>query len=584
MKFIHLLYVPTMACNMRCSYCYLGDQTDAQEDCGHSALETLRYAVEKLHAAEVVPFNISLHGGEVTTLQPAVFEELTAWIERYYADNRLLLKTFGVTPATPHIKTNLFGLDRHTDAIAQHHVTVSGSIDLPLSLHRAHRRTKGGGETLDKILANVEQLRELPCRKKVSATIFHEHFLHLDEIVRDIRWLHENTCLDMNDFNFMVGFASPDAPGALTPLSEEEQLALYDRMHAEFEGTDLEKGLKGAWFAEFGPDYCTNCVNCGEKFFLLERNGDVYSCVRGQGHPDFCYGNIYRDSVEQILQTAQEKIRAVHASLPFEAECGHCRWFHLCKTGCPFVKRINQSGKSYTCQLQQRLYERDQAQWKPPENAAYSYLMQMRPEIADEYYQNPQTGPLGMPSLHAIIQADPKLQMVYDEGAFILQCDGQDYPLQSQILKYERSMLMVTGDTQLTLYMRRDVLEALAPWPAHNALYIMLLDGRTIVYGDEGRTKQAHVATLEVHGYALEMMESDREGYYRIPLDEMLAPYLPFLGTETPNNLFFTTTALRNYHYAKQKDNAYYHLQAINLPFQNIEFYYLNIPSLGKEE
>ena len=28
--------------------------------------------------------------------------------------------------------------------------------------------------------------------------------------------------------------------------------------------------------------------------------------------------------------------------------------------------------------------------------------------------------------------------------------------------------------------------------------------------------------------------------------------------------------------YTKQKNNAYYHIQAINLPFQNIEFYYLD--------
>ena len=193
-------------------------------------------------------------------------------------------------------------------------------------------------------------------------------------------------------------------------------------------------------------------------------------------------------------------------------------------------------------------------------------------------------GPLGMPSLHAIIQQDEKLRMVYDAKNFILCCDGVDYPLQSQILKYERDMLMVTPDTALTLYMRRDAIKALAPWPEHNALYIMLLDGRTIVYGDEGRTKQAHVITLELHGYALEMLESDREGYYRIPLGKMLAPYLPYLGNEMPNNLFFTTSALRNYHYAKQKENAYYHLQAINLPFPNIEFYYVNIPSCGREE
>ena len=463
-------------------------------------------------------------------------------------------------------------------------MTVSGSLDLPLSLHRRHRLSKGGGDTLDRILQNIELLRDIDCRKKVSATIFHEHFEHLDEIVSDIRWLNENTCLDMNDFNFMVGFGSPDAPQALTPLSEEEQLILFERMHEEFEGSELEKGLHGAWFAEFGPNYCTNCANCGEKFFLLQRNGDIYSCVRGQGHPEFFFGNIYTDPVETILYNAQAQIRRAHQAVPFEEACGACRWLELCKTGCPFVKRVNGSGKSYTCSLQQRLYQRDMPGWEPPENAAYHYLSAMRPEIALQHVHPPRLGPLGMPPLHAIVEGDPKLKMVYDPDAFILQCDGFDYKLQSQILKSERETLFILPSSRLTLYMRRDVLSALSQWPAHNALYIMLLDGRTIVYGDEGRTKQAHVVTLEVHGYALDMMPSDREGYYRVELDGMLAPYMPFLGTDAPNNLFFTTSALRNYHYAKQKDNAYYHLQAINLPFPNIEFYRIGVPGLSEEE
>ena len=47
------------------------------------------------------------------------------------------------------------------------------------------------------------------------------------------------------------------------------------------------------------------------------------------------------------------------------------------------------------------------------------------------------------------------------------------------------------------------------------------------------------------------------------------------LSKENPNNIFFTTSSLRDYHYLKQKNNAYYHIQAINLPFQNIEFYYI---------
>ena len=70
-RFIHLLYVPTMNCNMRCRYCYLGENTvELPSDKGY--LETLRFAVEKFRAADVIPFNISLHGGEVTIARQAM--------------------------------------------------------------------------------------------------------------------------------------------------------------------------------------------------------------------------------------------------------------------------------------------------------------------------------------------------------------------------------------------------------------------------------------------------------------------------------------------------------------------------------
>ena len=85
-RFIHLLYVPTMACNMQCRYCYLGDGTKAIET-EHTPLETLAYAVDKCRSEGVMPFNISLHGGEVTTLPKEDFRSVVAYIADYYRTN-----------------------------------------------------------------------------------------------------------------------------------------------------------------------------------------------------------------------------------------------------------------------------------------------------------------------------------------------------------------------------------------------------------------------------------------------------------------------------------------------------------------
>ena len=571
-KFIHLLYVPTMNCNMRCSYCYLGENTVDSES-GYGALDTLRYAVEKLRAADVIPFNISLHGGEVTTLDRQVFHDLIAYIDGYYAENRGVLTENGFKVGRPHIKTNLFGLDRHMDTIRQYQVSVSGSLDLPFSLHRQYRQTKGGGDTLNKILDNIRLLESLPNRKKVSATIFREHFLRLDELCENIRYLHEHTCLDMNDFNFMIGFRSRQAVSQqLTPLSQQEQVELYRHMRREFAGTDLEPGLNGAWFAEFTQAYCTNCDLCGEKFFLLERNGDVYSCVRGQGDPNFFYGNIYRDDVETILRRGMEQSFMAHNRVGFDRECADCGYLHLCKTGCPYVKNEYGSPKSYTCLLQQEIYAQNN-EVKGQEGYPYVYLSRVHPTLAADYYPEDRTEN-GLPDL---IRKDSKLQQVYDPDAFCLQVDGVEYPLRSQLLKPVRDIVMLAQQSCAKLYVREDIMEALTDYPVNNSLYMMLLHNKMVVYGDEQRPKQEHVMTHQIFTNALAAEPSDRDGYYCVDLIPILAPYFRYLDATGPANLFFTTSALRDYHYTKQKNNGFYHVAALNLPFQNIEFYYVDI-------
>ena len=346
-KFIHLLYVPTMACNMSCKYCYLEDNTK-EDVTTYKALDTLKYAINKFKKDNVIPFNISLHGGEVTTLSKKDFHDLIKFINDYYEDNKEIITSAGFKIGKPHIKTNMYDLDKHIDTIKEFNVSISGSLDLPLSLHDEYRITKGNKKTLDKILENIKLLENIPNKKKVSATIFKEHYEHIDEIIKDIKFLNKNTCLDMNDFNFMIGF-DYNSNNLLHHMSEEEQVDFYKKMHAEFDNTDLDYGVNGAWFDEFGPEYCSNCDNCGEKFFLLEKNGDIYSCVRGQKNPNYYYGNIYKDSVKNIMDTAYKKIFINHNKLPINDECTKCCYLYLCKTGCPFVKNTYNSNKSYTC-------------------------------------------------------------------------------------------------------------------------------------------------------------------------------------------------------------------------------------------
>ena len=124
--------------------------------------------------------------------------------------------------------------------------------------------------------------------------------------------------------------------------------------------------------------------------------------------------------------------------------------------------------------------------------------------------------------------------------------------------------------------MKKSLIEEVTEYPENNSLYIMILSGNLITYGDEQRLKQSHVVTHQIYKGVLENLNSDIEDYYKVDISNLIKEYKNEYSKESPNNLFFTTSALRDYHYIKQKNNAYYHIQAINLQFQNIEFYYID--------
>ena len=577
-KYIHLLYVPTMACNMGCKYCYLEENTK-DEKTKYKPLETLEYAIEKFRQNNVIPFNISLHGGEVTTLSKKDFHDIIEYISNYYNKNREIITNAGFKVGTPHIKTNLYDLEKHIDTIKEFNVSISGSLDLPLFLHDKYRVTKGNKKTLDKIFKNIELMKNIPNKKKVSSTIFKEHYNHIEEIIKDIKYLNENTCLDMHDFNFMIGF-DYNSNGILHHITEEEQVDFYKRMHKEFDGTDLTVGVNGPWFDEFGPGYCTNCDNCGEKFFLLEKNGDIYSCVRGQKNKDYYYGNIYENSVEEILNTAQKKIFLNHNKMPLAEECTKCGYLYLCKTGCPFVKNTYNTNKSYTCKLQQQLYkDRNYNIDEYNDEFVYQYLIKMRAQDNSKYIPKRNND---YNQLEEIIKQDKKLKYIYDDNVFILKVDDIEYKLSSQIIKKVRDFIYITPESKIKIYMKKHMINEECDYPENNSLYIMLLSGDLVTYGDEQRTKQRHVFTHQVYKGVLDNTKTDKEDYYEYDITSLINEYKHSLTFDMPNNIFFTTSSLRDYHYIKQKNNAYYHIQAINLPFQNIEFYYIDKEEIKK--
>ena len=174
----------------------------------NAAVHTLRHTLDALRDAGVLAFNVSLHGGEVTTLPPDVLDALFGMVRAHYRAHFDALNALGHRKSAPHIKTNLFKFAPLYELFDRHKVSISASIDLPLALHERHRTTRGGTGWLPRTLENIRLLARYPHAKKISATLSSEHLQDMQALVDDIWFIHRELGFDMNQFNLMFAFGS----------------------------------------------------------------------------------------------------------------------------------------------------------------------------------------------------------------------------------------------------------------------------------------------------------------------------------------------------------------------------------------
>lgn len=210
-------------------------------------------------------------------------------------------------------------------------------------------------------------------------------------------------------------------------------------------------------------------------------------------------------------------------------------------------------------------------------------------------------------ALPELIANDANLTQLYRDDAFILQINDEYIPLKSQILKSKRSFYTVLDSDQIIIHVDRHIFTANCREQLRNTLYLQMLTDRQVSYGDEQRVKQAHLFTHQLwvdyltdsHLNQLQQLPPSlnhvnttrhtpnvshanhdsthglhNKHYLMADITGLIGLYKAHYLPNQCLNLFFTTQCLRDYHYQKHKQNAFYHIQAINLPFQNIEFYY----------
>ena len=573
-----LTYVPNSYCNFGCKYCYLGKLTE-KDNTPEDSVKNLEKIIEEYENSNILINHITFHGAEITTLPNATLDKLFTVCRNYYNSHLMELRDYRVTRPSIGVKTNLYRYDKVRDIFNKHNIATSCSIDLPFKHHREFRVLKDGSDTFDKVYNNILLLnQDTEGNFTMSCTIGIKALEHIDEFIKDIEHL-DSIGIDMCR-NFYIMFIYDSTYSKVkTGMTDEEQGIFFDKLLDHFKGTKFEQAIYYSWFREFPIGYCTNEANCGRNNYLVQKNGDVYPCHRGQAVPELKFGNILQDSFEDITKVGTSSIANYdNNNLPLHNDCLECNWFHYCNMGCPISRRDINYNKSYTCTVQRKLYKAQPERFPEDPIAAAiardSYIKTMMPN----YYYSTNVPKLmknntefydPKNSLESIILRDKLLMELYNPSNIKLGINGEYIDLFSSLL-YDKTMSVTMYNTDdLKLFLSNDYIGINNT--EDNNILLMILSKDTVVYGDEQRNKMQHLEHIEID---LKDTEKVEEGYL-VDLHRVLESIKDKIPREDMwYEMFITTKDARRYHYDKHSKNAFYHIETINLPFHSFYFSY----------
>lgn len=321
----------TTACNLRCAYCYRGEQPAMV-----MPLEVVRAAL-RLAGASGLPFHVQLAGGE-PTLEPGSIEAIGR-----------MVRSAG-WPATMALQTNATLLDGRLLAVCKRYrIDINVSIDGPPPVQeRIRGNAKASFHGLELLSrsqvpvcatavlsdANVAYLAELIL---CLASFSNVRGLGLDPLVRKgngaTRTMDVPAAAIIRDNVFsMLGMLKGVNQLRTSPMHWRE----YDAVIRSLKGNSPMR------------PYCHAC--CGESL-AVHPDGTVYPCGQTVGDPAKAAGTV--DHVDWA------RLKGVFQGLRLQGICRKCPLAERCPGDCPSRLQYNGCG---TSNVMCRIY-RSIAEW-----------------------------------------------------------------------------------------------------------------------------------------------------------------------------------------------------------------------------
>ncbi|MDR0268157.1 radical SAM/SPASM domain-containing protein [Paenibacillus sp.] len=337
---ITFIFCPTMACNLRCPYCF--EPHKMHENSQVMTLEQVDFAFAAMDSireqrADLPRASFNLFGGEpLLPTSKHVVERIML-----KAEDRGLVGS---------VTTNGTFIDEYIDILFPYrqNLIFQITIDGTKEMHDKRRITAGGKGTFDKITQNITLYLEKGFTIEIRMNLNEENVDIIPEfltIIDQFGWNHyPNFSVALSPVTNYTGFGGD---GLLPPHQIEDRIRmkvaphLLNKFRVQLNGDfarlnlPISKVLGESLMPGEHMPSLHYCEASGGRFYVFAPDNLVYPCNQIIGDSSWAIGQYYPElSIDEQAAALWEKRNVTQMS-----QCSGCSIAFLCSGGCPVMAK-----------------------------------------------------------------------------------------------------------------------------------------------------------------------------------------------------------------------------------------------------
>jgi uncharacterized protein len=324
-----LIAVPSLACNLACTYCYQEVFASARGLVEPAVIDAFFAWIDRFHAADDPPPYITLFGGEPLVDTLAHRDRVRRYLEGARA------RRLGVA-----VVTNGYDLEAFAELLAGEPLReVQVTLDGPRSVHDARRPHAGGGATFARIVRGIDAMVAAQIPVNLRVVVDRANLPSLPELARFAEgkgWLG----LPDDRFKTQVG-RNYELFGCAAGQRRADLLERAELWAGYVELAEREPVLRRFYRPRFhgighlaatGELPTPNFDGCPatKKEWAFGPDGTLYGCTATVGNPRYRLGRFH-----PTIERDEQAIAAWRGRSTFTiAKCAACNLAPLCGGGC----------------------------------------------------------------------------------------------------------------------------------------------------------------------------------------------------------------------------------------------------------